>query len=282
MGIAMAREENKETVGPAARMAAAVAKRMRLKKGLTQEQLGAQMGYSGAAISAMERLLHAVSDEMLVHLEVALGGGTGIFEEMRELVRLEKLPEQFRGYAPIEQKALALWLYANHVVHGLFQTEAYARALIAGGYPEPTPERVEELVVGRMARKALFDRKQVCEIELVLDESVLRRPIGGKEVMKEQLAYLAECARRRNVNLQVLPLDAGLEGEYAGARGTLEIVETPAHDRVTYLEIQGESLLITDRAKVSTHMQRYAKIRAQALDPRRSLGLIEELAGARR
>ncbi|MCX5391631.1 helix-turn-helix transcriptional regulator [Streptomyces sp. NBC_00094] len=278
----MAREENKESVGPAARMAATVAKRMRVKKGLTQEQLGAQMGYTGAAISAMERLLHPVSDEMLVHLERVLGGGTGIFEEMRELVRLEKLPEQFRGYAPIEQKAVALWLYANHVVHGLFQTEAYARALIAGGYPDPTPERVEELVVGRMARKALFDRKQVCEIELVLDESVLRRPIGGKEVMEEQLAHLAECARRRNVNLQVLPLDAGLGGEYAGARGTLEIVETPAHDRVTYLEIQGESLLITDRAKVSTHLQRYARIRAQALDPRRSLGVIEELAGARR
>ncbi|MEU2240496.1 helix-turn-helix transcriptional regulator [Streptomyces sp. NPDC018338] len=282
MGIAMAREENKETVGPAARMAAAVAKRMRVKKGLTQEQLGAQMGYSGAAISAMERLLHPVSDEMLVHLERILGGGTGIFEEMRPLVRLEKLPEQFRGYAPIEQKAVALWLYANHVVHGLFQTEAYARALIAGGHPEPTPEQIEEWVLGRMSRKVLFDRKPVCEIELALDESVLRRPIGSVEIMREQLAYLAECARRSNVSLQVLPLDAGLGGEYAGARGELNVVETPAHDLVTYLEIGDESLLITDRAKVSTYRQRYAKIRAQALDPRRSLGLIEKLAGVRR
>ncbi|MFD3571205.1 helix-turn-helix domain-containing protein [Streptomyces sp. NPDC058671] len=278
----MARAENKESVGPAARMAAAVAKRMRIKRGLTQDQLGAQMGFTGAAISAMERLIHPVSDDMLVQLERVLGGGTGVFEEMRELVRLEKLPEQFRGYAPIEQKAVALWLYANHVVHGLFQTEAYARALISGSYPEPTAERAEELVVARMARKALFDRKPVCEIELVLDESVLRRQIGDTEVMREQLLYLAECARRKNVNLQVLPLDAGLGGEYAGDRGDLNIVETPAHDHVTYLEIQGESLLITDRAKVSTHRQRHAKIRAQALDPRRSLGLIEELAGVQR
>ncbi|KQX45528.1 MULTISPECIES: helix-turn-helix transcriptional regulator [unclassified Streptomyces] len=278
----MARAEIKESVGPAARMAAAVAKRLRMKKGLTQEQLGQQMGFTGAAISAMERLLHPVSDDMLVHLERVLGGGTGIFEEMRELVRLEKLPEQFRGYAPIEQKAVALCLYANHVVHGLFQTEGYARALISGGHPEPTPERAEELVVGRMARKALFDRKPVCEIELVLDESVLRRPIGSEEILREQLAYLADCARRRNVNLQVLPLDAGLEGEYAGDRGDLNIIETPAHDHVTYLEIQRESLLITDRTKVSMHTQQYAKIRAQALDPRRSLGVIEELAGVRR
>ncbi|MFE7511731.1 helix-turn-helix transcriptional regulator [Streptomyces sp. NPDC057540] len=278
----MARAENKETVGPAARMAAAVAKRLRQKKGWTQEYLGSQTGFTGAAISAMERLVHPVSDDMLVQLERGLGGGTGIFEEMRELVRLEKLPELFRDYAPIEQKAVALWLYANHVVHGLFQTEAYARALIAGGHPEPTPERVEELVVGRMARKRLLDRKQVCESELILDESVLRRPIGDEEIMREQLAYLADCARRSSVNLQVLPLDAGLGGKYAGDRGDLNIVETPEHDHVTYLEIQGESLLITDRAKVSVHRQRYAKIQAQALDPRRSLGFIEELAGVRR
>lgn len=278
----MARSEIRESVGPAARMAAALAKKMRLRKGLTQEREGALMGYTGAAISAMERMVHPVSDEMLVKLEEVLGDNLGIFEEMRELVRVEKLPEQFRGYSLIEQKALALWLYANHVVHGLFQTEAYARALIAGGYPEPTPERVEELVVGRMARKALFDRKPVCEIELVLDESVLRRPIGSEEIMREQLLYLAECARRRNVNLQVLPLDAGLGGEYAGDRGMVNLVESPDHSLVGFLEIQGESVLVTDRAKVSTLMQRYAKIRAQALDPRTSLGLIERLAGVQR
>ncbi|MFD5104946.1 helix-turn-helix domain-containing protein [Streptomyces cinereoruber] len=278
----MARAENREPVGPAARMAASLAKRMRMKKGMTQEQLGAEMGYTGAAISAMERMIQPVSDEMLAQLEQALSSGTGIFEELRELVRLEKLPEQFRGYAPIEQKAVALWLYADHVIHGLFQTEAYARALITGSYPEPTPERAEELVIARMARKALFDRKPVCEIELILDESVLKRPIGSKEIMREQLEHLTECARRKNVNLQVLPMDAGLSGEYAGDRGDLNIVETPLHDHVTYLEIQSESLLITDRAKVSTHRQRYAKIRAQALDPRRSLGFIEELAGVRR
>ncbi|GAA2793701.1 helix-turn-helix domain-containing protein [Streptomyces showdoensis] len=278
----MAREENREIVGPMARMAATLAKKMRLRKGLTQEREGALMGYTGAAISAMERFVHPVSDEMLVHLERVLGDGLGIFEELRVPVRLEKLPEQFRNYALIEQKALALWLYANHIVHGLFQTEAYARALIAGGYPKPTPERVEELVLGRMARKALYDRTPTSEIELVLDESVLLRPIGSEEIMHDQLLYLAECARRSNVNLQVLPLDAALGGAYAGARGELNVVEGPDHNHSVYLEIQDESVLVTDRAKVSTYMQRYAKIRAQALDPRTSLGLIEQLAGVQR
>lgn len=275
----MARAEIRESVGPAARMAAALAKKLRLRKGLTQEREGALMGYTGAAISAMERLVHPVSDEMLVKLEEVLGDGLGIFEEMRELVRMEKLPKKFQGYLPIEQRAVSLFLYANFVIHGLFQTERYAQALITGSFPEKTPERVEELVQMRMGRKALFDRKPSCQIELVLEESALRRPFGCLEAMREQLAHLVECAQRRTVSLFVLPMDTGLRGEYAGDRGELNLVETPEHDRLVYLDVQDESLLISEPTKVSTYSQRYAKIRSQALSAHESLALIERLAG---
>lgn len=277
----MARAENKETAGPATRLVANVARNMRVQKGLTQEQLGNEMGFTGAAVSAMETCAQPASDQMLVELERVLGGGTGIFEEARTYVRLDKYPAQFKDYALLEQKAVGLCLYATLVVHGLFQTEEYARALIGGGYPPLSEERVEELVEARMARRALFEREPVALIELILEESVLRRTIGSEEVMRGQLLHLAECARRRNVTLQMLPLDCGLGGEYAGARGAMELVETPEHDRLVYLEIQGESLLIKDPAKVSTYNQRYARIRAQALGPRESLGLIERLAGDR-
>ena len=201
----------------------------------------------------METCAQPASDQMLVELERVLGGGTGIFEEARTYVRLDKYPAQFKNYALLEQKAVGLCLYATLVVHGLFQTEEYARALIGGGYPPLSEERVEELVEARMARKALFEREPVALIELVLEESVLRRTIGGEEVMRGQMRHLAECARRRNVTLQVLPLDAGLSGEYAGARGGMELVETPEHDRLVYLEMQGESLLIKEPGKVSTY-----------------------------
>jgi transcriptional regulator with XRE-family HTH domain len=275
----MARPKKTETIGTAARMAAAIAKRMRLRKGLTQEQLGALMGYTGAAVSAMERLVQPVSDEMLEKLEEVLGDGTGIFDELRVLVRMERLPRKFQGYLPIEQKALCLFLYANYLIHGLFQTERYARAVIAGGFPEKTEERVEELVQMRMERKALFDRKPPCQIELVIDEAALRRPFGSWEIMREQLKYLAECARRRNVSVYVLPLDTALGGEFAGARGELNVVETYEHDRLVYLEVQDEHLLVSERCKVSTYTQRYAKIRSQALSAVDSLAFIERLAG---
>ncbi|MCI3225444.1 helix-turn-helix transcriptional regulator [Streptomyces sp. NP-1717] len=275
----MARAENKESAGPATRLVADIARTMRVRKNLTQEQLGAEIGFSAAAVSAMETCAQPASDDMLVALERALGDEIGIFEQAREYVRLDKYPAQFKNYVLLEQKAVGLCLYATLVVHGLFQTEAYARALIGGGYPPLSEQRVEELVEARMARKALFNREPVALIEVILEESVLRRTIGSREVMRDQLSHLAECGRRRNVTLQVLPLDCGLSAEHAGARGGMTLVETPEHDHLAYLEPQDESLLISDPAKVSTYAQRYAKIRSQALGPRESLGLIERLAG---
>lgn len=278
----MARAENKKTAGPMAQMVANLAKRLRLRKGWTQEEVGKRTGFSAAAISAMETLAQPASDQMLVKLEEVLGEGLGVFDDARVYVRLEKYPPQFQNYALLEQAAVALYLYATLVIHGLFQTQEYARALIGGGYPPLSEERVEELVEARMARSALFDREPPALIELILEESVLRRPIGSEEIMHGQMRHLAQCARRRNVTIQVLPLDTGLCGEHPGDNGPIELVETPEHDHLAYLEIQYESLLIADPAKVSTCAQRYAKIRAQALDPRESLGLIEQLAGEHR
>ncbi|MGW3656254.1 helix-turn-helix domain-containing protein [Streptomyces sp. NPDC005151] len=275
----MARAENKETASPTVQMVAEVARTMRIKRKWTQEHLGTEIGYSAAAVSAMETCAQPASDDMLAALERVLGDGTGIFESARRYVRMEKYPEQFQNYALLEQDAVRLQLYATLVVHGLFQTEAYARALIGGGYPPLTDPRVEELVEARVARKVLFDREPVALIELILEEAVLTRDIGSKEIMHAQMRYLAECARRRNVTFQVLPLDCGLSGEHAGAYGDMNLVETAEHDHLIYLEPQEEGKLITEPAKVSTYAQRYAKIRAQALGPRESLGLIERLAG---
>ncbi|MFD7384847.1 helix-turn-helix domain-containing protein [Streptomyces anulatus] len=275
----MASAENKETASPMARMVAEVARTLRIQRGWTQEQLGRELGYSAAAVSAMETCAQPASDAMLVELERVLGNGTGVFETARRFMRMEKYPLQFQDYALLEQAAISLQLFATNVIHGLFQTEAYARALIGGGYPPLSDQRVEELVQLRMERTALFDRDPLPMIEIIIDEAALRRVIGGEDIMREQLLHLVECARRRNVTLLVLPLDAGMYGEYAGARGAMTLVETSAHEHLVYLEPQDESLLISDPAKVSTYAQRYAKIRSQALGPRESLDLIKRLAG---
>ncbi|MET8730169.1 helix-turn-helix transcriptional regulator [Streptomyces parvus] len=275
----MASAENKETASPMARMVAEMARTLRVQRGWTQEQEGKEIGYSAAAISAMETCAQPASDAMLVELQRVHGKGTRIFETARQYMRLERLPEQFKDYALLEEAALSLQLFAANVVHGLFQTEAYARALIGGGHPPLSEARVEELVQLRTARTALFDRDPLPMIEIIIDESVLRRVIGSEEIMREQLLHLVECARRRNVTLLVLPLDAGKYGEYDGGRGSMNLLETPEHEHLVYLEPQDESILISEPAKVSVYAQRYAKIRSQALGPRESLDLIMRLAG---
>ncbi|MYU52821.1 MULTISPECIES: helix-turn-helix domain-containing protein [Streptomyces] len=275
----MARAENKKAAPTATRLAADIARILRQHAKLTQENLGKKIGYTGSAISAMETGAQPPSEEMLLGLEEVLGQGLGIFREAVKYIQLDRYPRQFADFALIEMTALTLCSYQTMVVHGMFQTEEYARALIDGGFPPLIESRVDELVEARMARKALLDREPTALIELVLDEAVLRRDIGNPGIMHRQMRALSEYADRRNVTIQVLPLNCGLRGEHAGDRGPLTLLETVDHEHLTYLEPQDEGMLISDPAKVSTYSHRYAKIRAQALGPDESMALIHQLAG---
>ncbi|CAL9483469.1 helix-turn-helix domain-containing protein [Streptomyces sp. enrichment culture] len=275
----MAGRENKEKATGTAQLIAYMTRTLRNAHGLTQEELGKLCGYSAAAISGVETCAQPASDEMLVKLESTIGRDLGFFQESRIHARIEKYPVQFRDYALVERAAVNLCLYSTLVVHGLFQTEEYARALIGGGYPITTDERVEELVEGRMIRQKIFDREPPATIEYILDESVLLRQIGSQAIMQDQLRSLAECSKRRNVTIYVLPLTAGLKGEHAGVYGDINLVETSEHEHLVYLEPQNESMMISDPAAVSAYAQRCARMRAQALPPGESLGLIERLAG---
>ncbi|MER7676782.1 helix-turn-helix transcriptional regulator [Streptomyces sp. NPDC096934] len=275
----MARAENKVEAGGTAHMVAAMSKAFREQHRLTQEELGRQIGYTASAVSAMETCAQPASDTMLVKLEEVIGGGLGLFETARKYVLLDKYPPQFKNFAVMEAQAMTLSSYQTYVVDGLFQTEEYARALIGGGFPRLPDDKVSELVEARLARKALFDREPTAMIELILDEAALRRPFASWEIHRGQLRSLAEDAERDNVSVQVTPLGRGLQGTHAGTNGSMVLVETKDHHHVVYLEIEDESILISDPTKASRLAHRYAKIRTQALSPDDSLSLIQKLAG---
>ncbi|WP_424889859.1 helix-turn-helix domain-containing protein [Streptomyces sp. XH2] len=275
----MASQENKDRASTAAQLTSDITRLLRKLAGMTQEELGAQIGYTGSAISALETGAQPATEQMLDGLEKAIGSGMGIFKAAKKYVRLDKYPTFFKDFARLEQAALTLCTYETLVVDGLFQTEDYARALIGGGYP-PLPEyMVEELVEARMARKAVFDREPTALVEMVLEESVLRRPFGSWDVLRGQLRHLIEVAERPNVSVQVLPMDRGLRGRNAGARGPMKLVQTPEHRMMVYLEVQDTSSLISEPADVTRHFHRYTKIREQALGRDDSLGLIERVMG---
>ncbi|MFG2125018.1 helix-turn-helix transcriptional regulator [Streptomyces sp. NPDC048710] len=275
----MARVENKVEAGGTAHLVAALAKALRDQQGLTQEELGKKIGYTASAISAMETCAQPASDKMLAGLEEQIGAGLGVFQEARRWMLLEKYPARFRGFSEMEAGAFTISSYETLVVDGLFQTEDYARALIGGSYPSVPEQKREELVEARLLRRALFDRDPAPMIELILEESVLRRPFGSWEVLRGQLRSLIEDGQRDNVCLQVLPLDRGLRGTYAGDRGAMKLVVTKDHEHVVYMEIEDQGILISDPPDVSQLAHRYAKIRAQAMSPDDSMNLIERLAG---
>ncbi|MEV5841344.1 helix-turn-helix transcriptional regulator [Streptomyces sp. NPDC051985] len=278
----MARAENKVEAGGTAQMVAALAKALREQQELTQEELGRRTGYTASAISAMETCAQPASDKMLVALEEAIGGGMGVFEKARKWMLLEKYPARFRGFSELEAGAVTISSYGTLVVDGLFQTEDYARALIGGSFPPASEQKREELVEARLARRALFKREPAPLIELILEESVLRRPFGSWEVLRGQLLSLIEDAQRDNVCLQVLPMERGLRGTHAGDRGAMKMVVTSDHEHVVYMEIEDQGILVSEPEEVSQLGHRYAKIRAQALSTDDSVGLIERLAGEKR
>ncbi|WP_371100943.1 DUF5753 domain-containing protein [Streptomyces sp. PU_AKi4] len=116
-----------------------------------------------------------------------------------------RYPGFFRRYAELEVQAGELHAYSNHVVKGLLQTEEYARAVFRMGRPLLDEETVEQRVAARMERKKFFARRPAPLLSFVIDEHVLRRPLGGPEALRSQLEQLLLYGHERNIEIQVMP-----------------------------------------------------------------------------
>ncbi|MFI6434863.1 Scr1 family TA system antitoxin-like transcriptional regulator [Streptomyces sp. NPDC050759] len=268
-------QTNKNSSSPAAQYFAEVLRLLRTAKGLSQNELGELMAYSGAAVSAVETCAKPATDEFIEGAEKALDAG-GLVSAAAKFLRLERYPEYFQGFVQLEQEALSVSSYSTQLIHGLLQTEAYARALFRCDFPPLDEDEIDQLALARLERRALFDRKPVCVINVIFEEEALRRRVGGAEVMRSQYEHLRACAERPNVVLQVMPSRLGV---HAGLRGPMTVIETPEQTSLVYTEALGKSLLVSKPAEVGVLSRRYAMIRSQALRPEESVKLIEQLAG---
>lgn len=178
----------------------------------------------------------------------------------------------------MEREAVELCYYASHVVPGIFQTEEHARALFEMRKPLLDPDTIEQWVEARLSRQEILTRWPAPMVTCVIEEAVLRRPIGGWEIHKRQLAALLRLGRLRNIELQVMPLE---HTEHAGLGGPLTLLTPKGRPQVAYLEVQSESRLITDAEEVRILAARFSSIRGQALTPVESLAMIEKLLGER-
>jgi transcriptional regulator with XRE-family HTH domain len=179
----------------------------------------------------------------------------------------------------LETAARQVLAYEAMVVPGLLQTWEYAGAVIRVMMPDLPPERVKRWVELRMARQALLTRDDPPEFVAVLDECLLRRPVGGREVLRDQLRHLAEAATLPTVTLQVLPLEVGEHAALSGAFTIYRFAEETDPD-VVYLEhARGEPYFIETVREVRRYAAAFESLRATALGDDESAALLTEYAG---
>ncbi|MFJ3831698.1 Scr1 family TA system antitoxin-like transcriptional regulator [Streptomyces sp. NPDC090046] len=251
-------------------------KLLREAAGLTQAELGDRVGYGEGLVASVEQGRRIPKPEMIDAVDDVVGG-RGVLRAMKEEVARARYPGFFRDAARLEAEAVELHMYDTHLVNGLLQTEEYARAVFAMRRPLLNEEVIEQRVSARLARQTIFSRKAAPLMSFVFEEAVLRRPVGGREVLRGQLEQILLFSHNRNVEIQVMPTD---REDHAGLGGPFTLIETTSQRRIAYAEVASISHLFTERKPVRELEAQYGIIRAQALTPRESQSYIEKLLGA--
>jgi hypothetical protein len=194
------------------------------------------------------------------------------------------IPEGFDVYIGLEEAASQLSAYQNELVPGLLQTEQYARAVIKADNPGVDDEEIDRRVHVRIARQALVRRQTAPpELTVVLNEAILRRPVGGSQVMAAQLDSLADSAGLPNVALRVVPFRAGLHhGVMSGPFVILRFPRTgDGHDSepaTVYVDGFTGALYLDKPREVERYATAFESIWSAALDEPASRGLINQAA----
>lgn len=279
--------------GPAALriMLGARLRRLREGKHISLEEAGEAIRASYSKISRLETGRVSFKDRDLADL-LTFYGVTG--EQEREAVRAlarganapawwhdytDVLPPWFEAYLGLEEAASQIRAYEARAVPDLLQTRDYARAALLSGHPgAPLPEN-ERRVELRLARQAVLDRPSPPGLWVVLDEAVLRRPFGDREVMRGQFRHLIEMAGRPQVTLQVVPFRAGGHAAAGGPFSVLRFAEPDLPD-IVYLEQLTGALYLDKPEVVENYLLVLERVCMLAATPADSVGVLRAALAA--
>jgi hypothetical protein len=185
-------------------------------------------------------------------------------------------PTWLREWVEWEREATALRWFELAWVPGLLQTEAYARATLAG--ESLTAEEADRLVASRVGRQAILHRERPPLLVAVMDESVLRRQVNGnRELMREQIQHLIACAELPSVQVHLVPVGVGM---YPGLGGPFILADLPEGARAAHVDSQVRAQIVDGPADLATLGRRWERIRGKALPEEQSLDLFREVATA--
>ncbi|MDW6062605.1 helix-turn-helix transcriptional regulator [Streptomyces sp. FXJ1.4098] len=257
----------------------AVLKALRDEAGLTQEEFAPQVRYSAAYIAKIEQGRRFPPRDLIGRSEGVLGPTAArvLAAAARSLTRKAGLASWFRQWAGIEEEAVSLYAYESSVVPGLLQPEPYIREIFERRLPPLTEEQFENQVAARLARQQLLTERPNTTFSFIIEQALLERRFGGVDVTKALYDHLLEQGCHRNVEIQVMPLR---QEDHSGFEGPMYLAETADNRWVGYVEAHDASMLITDPKSVSAMLQRYGKMRSQALGRQATTSLIEQMRGA--
>lgn len=263
-------------------------RRLREARGITREAAGYSIRASESKISRMELgrvsfktrdvedllTLYGITDEaeraslLSLAKEANVAGWWHSYSDV--------LPSWFPTYVGLEGAASLIRVYEVQFVHGLLQTEDYARAVVRRGMRGANEEDVERRVALRLERQKYLVSENAPDLHIVLDEAALRRPYGDREVMRGQLQHLIEVSERPNVRLQVMPFSFG---GHAGESGAFTILSFPEADLsdVVYLEQLTSALYLDKREDVAQYEKALQELQNDCPSPDESRDLLRGL-----
>jgi DNA-binding XRE family transcriptional regulator len=186
------------------------------------------------------------------------------------------LPSWFRTYVDLEQAATLIRSYEGQFVPGLLQTDDYMRAVVRGAHLEESGEELGRRVRLRLARQTLLTRQEPPRLWAVVDEAALRRPVGGREVMRGQLERLIEATKLANVTLQILPFASGAHPAMVGSFAVLRFADQELPD-IVYLEHLTSALYLNKPDEVDQYLHVMEGICVRAAAPDQTVELLDQL-----
>jgi transcriptional regulator with XRE-family HTH domain len=270
------------------RRLAARLRELREAAGLTQEEVSERTGKDRSTLYRLENAQQRPQRSTLIQLLDLYGVAEPLRGELLTLLREAKqrgwmlryrseLPVVYSDYISLEDEARSISNYESLSVPGLLQTEAYARAQLRGIHPHADEQDIEVRVVARMERQPVLSKDGAPKLWAIMDEAALRRAVGGRDVMRGQVAHLLEVRSQPNVTIQVVPYGAGAHPGMDGPFVLLEFAGA-ADPSIVYIESGAGGLFLEEEAEIRRYILMFEHLRAAASGLDATAALLGDIA----
>ncbi|NEB02579.1 helix-turn-helix transcriptional regulator [Streptomyces sp. SID13726] len=244
-------------------------RRLRESAHLTQRQLGGIVNYTASMVGQIETARKIPTPEFSVRADAALGSD-GLLSRLVQLVLRSQLPGWFQQVAELEARAIEISTFQTHMIHGLLQTDDYARGVL--GALDRT--NLDDRTTVRLARQRIFEKEEPPIFWMVISEGALYQEIGGKDTMRGQLAHLLAFEDNPRINVQVLPFSVG---SHAGLQGSFTLFRFSSDPTIVYTEGYSSGHPTANPDSVKDCSLRYDHLRAAALSLKDSAELMRRV-----